>query len=272
MIEMFSYPFMVRALLVGILISIPAALVGVSLVLRKNSMIGDGLSHIAFAAFALAAVLGLTPLWFALPVAIIASFLILKVGKSRKIYGDSLIALFSTSALAIGVIAISVAGVNIDLNSYLFGSVLAVSATEVAISLIVATISVVLYLFLHHRIFAITFDADFAKAIGIKTSLYDIAFAVICSLTVVVGMRLLGALLISSLIIFPTLIAMKLARSFKWTVIIAAIETVVAFVIGLIVSYAFSLPTGATVVITHLTILILVSIFLCGRGSNKQIQ
>ena len=259
--EMFSYPFMVRALIAGILISIPAALTGVSLVLRKNSMISDGLSHVAFSAFAISAVLGLAPLWFALIVAIIAAFLILKVGKSRKIYGDSLIALFSTSALAIGVIAISIAGVNIDLNSYLFGSVLAVSSLEVIISLVVAVVSIILYLFLHHRIFAITFDKDFAKAIGIKTDLYDVAFAVICSLIVVVGMRLLGALLISSLIIFPTLIAMKLARSFKWTVIIATIETVVAFVVGLALSYVFSLPTGAMVVATHLVILALVSIY-----------
>lgn len=260
MMEMFSYPFMVRALITGILISIPAALTGATLVFRKNSMIGDGLSHVAFAAFALAAVLGLTPLWFALPVAVIAAFLILRIGKSRKVYGDSLIALFSTSALAIGVIAVSVAGVNIDLNSYLFGSVLAVSFSEVIIALIVAIISVFLYLFLHHRIFAITFDANFAKAIGIKTELYDMVFAIVCSLVVVVGMKLIGALLISSLIIFPTLIARKIARSFKNTVIIAVAETIVAFLIGLVVSYNFSLPTGATVVITHLTILVIVTL------------
>lgn len=260
MIEMFSYSFMVRALVAGILISIPAALTGATLVFRKNSMIGDGLSHVAFAAFALAAVLGLAPLWFALPVAIIAAFLILRIGKSRKVYGDSLIALFSTSALAIGVIAISIAGVNIDLNSYLFGSVLAVSFPEVIIALIVAIISVFLYLFLHHRIFAITFDANFAKAIGVKTELYDMVFAIVCSLVVVVGMKLIGALLISSLIIFPTLIARKIARSFKNTVIVAVAETIVAFLIGLVVSYNFSLPTGATVVITHLTILIIVTL------------
>lgn len=256
LVEMMSHPFMLRALLAGIFISIPAALVGVSLVLRKNSMIGDGLSHVAFSAFAMAIVLNLAPLWFALPVSILASFLILRLGKSRKIHGDALVALISTSALAIGVIAVSAAGVNIDLNSYLFGSVLAVSWTEVGISALVAVASVLLYLFLHHRIFAITFDVNFARAIGLKTGIYDAVFAIICSIVVVVGMKLLGALLISSLVIFPTLIAMRLTKSFKWTVIIAAIETVVAFLIGLILSYIFSLPTGATVVVTHLLILI----------------
>lgn len=255
--EMMSHPFMLRALLTGILISLPAALIGVSLVLRKNAMIGDGLSHVAFSAFAVAAALGLTPLWFALPVSILASFMILRLGKSRRIDGDALIALISTSALAIGIIAISLAGINIDLNSYLFGSILAVSWVEVGIAAVIAIFTLVLYLFLHHRIFAITFDANFARAIGIKTEIYDAIFAIICSLVVVVGMKLLGALLISSLVIFPTLIAMRLTKSFKYTVIIATIEAVIAFVVGLALSYVFSLPTGATVVITHLAILIL---------------
>lgn len=253
--EMMSHPFVIRALLTGILISLPAALIGASLVLRKNSMIGDGLSHVAFSAFAIAITLGIAPLCFALPVSIVASFMILRLNKSRKVYGDSLIALVSTSALAIGVIAISVAGVNIDLNSYLFGSVLAVSWMEVGVSAIIATVAILLYLFLHHRIFAITFDVNFAKAIGMKTEIYDAIFAIICSIVVVVGMKLLGALLISSLIIFPTLIAMKLAKSFKWTVIIATVEAVMAFLVGFVISYAFSLPTGATVVTTHLLLL-----------------
>ena len=255
--EMFSYSFMQRAFIVGVFISICAALVGVSLVLRKNSMIGDGLSHTAFGAFAVAIVLNFTPLWFAIPVVIAASFFTLKLSRSRKINGDAAIAILSASSLAIGTIAISVShGVNIDLNTYLFGSILSISWSDVWLSLVLAIIVILLYTIAHNRIFAITFDEDFSKAIGINTNLYDAVFAIICSLVVVLGMRLLGALLISSLIIFPTLISMHFAKSFKRVVIYAVIISVINFVIGLTASYLFTLPTGATIVIVNLLVLL----------------
>ena len=261
MSEMFSYAFMVRALLAGALIAIPAALVGVSLVLRRNAMIGDGLSHAAFGAFAVATVLGAAPLVVALPVAVIASFLIIRLSKNKKVYGDAAIAVLSASSLAVGILAISLAkGVNIDLNSYLFGSVLSVSWGEVILCLILAVLTVLIYVVLHNRIFIITFDEYFAKSMGIKTGIYDVVFAMICSVVVVLGMRLLGALLISSLIIFPTLTAMKLTKTFKGVVIFAAIISVLIFVLGLIISYLFAVPTGATVVILHLILLSIVSI------------
>ncbi len=172
--EMLSYTFMQRALISGLLISICAALVGVSLVLRKNSMIGDGLSHTAFGAFAIATVLSIAPLWFAIPVVIAASFLVLKLSNNKKVSGDALIALLSASSLAIGTMAISLTkGVNIDLNSYLFGSILSISQSDVWLSLVLTIAVVLLYVFAHNRIFAITFDEDFAKAIGIKTNVYD---------------------------------------------------------------------------------------------------
>lgn len=252
MFEMFEHPFMVRALLSGLFIAIPAAIIGATLVLRKNSMISDGLSHTAFGAMAVAMAIGVAPLALAIPVSILAAFVILKIGKNRRINGDAAIALMSTASLAIGVIAISLSGgVNFDLNSYLFGSVLAVSVVDVVLSGLVAAVAVVLYLFLHHRIFAITFDEEFARSIGIKTEVYNAVFAIIAALIVVVGMKLLGALLISSLIIFPTFFAMRFTKSFKWTVILAALEGVGAFLIGLVLSYSLNLPTGATVVSTH---------------------
>lgn len=255
---MFEHPFMIRALLAGILIAIPAALIGVTLVLRRNSMIGDGLSHTAFGAMAVAVATGLAPLAVAIPVAILAAFFILKLSKNRRINGDAAVALLSTSSLAIGIMAISLSGgTNIDLNGYLFGSILSVSWVDVILSGVVAVFAVVSYLFLHHRIFAITFDEEYARSIGIKTEIYNAVFAIICSLIVVIGMRLLGALLISALVIFPTLIAMKFTKSFKWTVLVAAIEAAGAFLIGLVLSYSFSLPTGATVVSVHLVGLIL---------------
>ena len=259
--EIFSHPFMVRALVVGVLISIAAALVGVTLVLRKNSMIGDGLSHTAFGAFAIATVLGLAPLWFAIPAVIVSSFLVLRLG-NKKTNGDSAIALLSASSLAIGILAISVSrGVNIDLNSYLFGSILSVGWEDVLIGAVVAAAVVGFFIVAFHRIFAITFDVEFAKSVGVKTGLYDAIFAIICSLVIVIGMRLLGALLISSLIIFPTIIAMKFSKSFKSVTIIAVLISLINFFIGLVLSYLLSTPTGATVVITNLVVLLLVSIF-----------
>ncbi|MBQ9017672.1 metal ABC transporter permease [Candidatus Saccharibacteria bacterium] len=259
--EMLSYTFMQRALVVGLLISICAALVGVSLVLRKNSMIGDGLSHTTFGAFAIATVLNFAPLWFAIPIVVIASFFILKLSNSKKANGDALIALLSASSLAIGVMAISLTkGVNIDLNSYLFGSILSIGWSDVWLSLILTIVVVLLYIFAHNRIFAITFDEDFAKAIGIKTNVYDAIFAIICSLVIVFGMRLLGALLISSLIIFPTLIAMQFSKSFGRVVICSVLISVINFVLGLAISYLIASPTGATVVIVNLVVLIVTHI------------
>lgn len=261
LIEMLSYSFMLRALIAGLLISVCAALVGVPLVLRKNSMIGDGLSHTAFGAFAIATVLNFTPIWFAVPVVIVASFFVLKISGNKKINGDAAIALLSAASLAIGTMAISLSkGVNIDLNSYLFGSVLSIGWSDVWLSLTLAAVVVLLYVFAHNRIFAITFDEDFAKAIGIKTGVYDAIFAIICSLVVVLGMRLLGALLISSLIIFPTLIAMQFSKSFGRVVLCSVIVSIINFIIGLVVSYLISSPTGATVVIVNLVALIASSV------------
>ncbi len=260
-IEMFSYGFMQRALIIGVLISVVAALLGVSLVLRKNSMIGDGLSHTAFGAFAVATVMGFAPIWFAMPVVILASFVVLRLSKNKKGNGDTAVALLSASSLAIGTMAISVSkGVNIDINSYLFGSILAVDWFDVWLSAGLAAVVILTYVFLHHRIFAITFDEEFAQAIGVKTKFYDALFAVICSIVVVLGMRLLGALLISSLIIFPTLSAMCFSKSFKSVVVYAAVISVMAFVFGLIISYLLSTPTGATVVIVNLVILVFLKV------------
>ena len=258
MFEMFAYPFMQRALLVGLMIAICAALVGVSLVLRKNSMIGDGLSHTAFSAFAIATVLGFTPLYFALPIVIIASFFVLRLSQRRKVHGDAAIAVLSASSLAIGTMAISLSkGVNIDLNSYLFGSILAVSWGDVVLSAILTAVIILLYLFAYHRIFAITFDEEFAKSVGIRTNMYDAIFAAICSIVIVLGMRLLGSLLISSLIIFPTLSAMRLSHTFKGIVLLSVVISALAFVAGLVASYVFATPTGATVVIANLIVFIM---------------
>jgi len=260
-LAMLSQAFMWRALIVGTSVSLVAALVGVTLVLRRDSMLGDGLSHAAFGAFAVATIMGLAPLVFAIPVVVAVSFLLLHFGKNSRISSDALVAVLSASSLAFGTLLISVVpGVNIDLNSYLFGSILAVNGLDVYLSLGLTLLTLILYVVAHHRIFAITFDEDFARAIGIKTRVYDAIFALICSVVVVLGMRLLGALLTSSLLIFPALAAMQLGRSFRQTVIWAAAIAVINFWLGLTASYLLALPTGASVVLVNLLVLIIIKI------------
>ena len=267
-IEMFSYSFMVRAFIVGLLISLCAALIGVSLVLRKNSMIGDGLSHVGFGAFAIASIIGIAPLEFAIPIVIIVSFLILRLNDNSRIHGDSMIALISASSLAIGTFVISLSGVNTDINNYLFGSILSINDKDVIVSIILSVIVVLLYIFSYNKIFAITFDEKFAKSIGINTNFYNIIFASLCSIVVVLGMRLMGSLLISSLIIFPTLSSMQTFKKFKSVVISSVIISLISFTVGLIISYLNSTPTGATIVIVNLTLFIifkLISYFVLKR-------
>ena len=257
-LEMFSYTFMVRAFLVGIFLAISASLVGVSLVLRRNSMIGDGLSHVSFGGFAIATVLGLAPLSFALPLVVLVSFFILRLNENSKIHGDSAIALISASSLALGTFVISIVkGVNVDINAYLFGSILSVSQADLIWSILLSIFVVCIYLLSYSKILAITFDENFAASIGIPTNFYNGLFSLLCSLVVVIGMRLVGALLISSFIIFPTLCSMQVFKSFKAVVFSSVFVSVLCFVLGLIVSYFFSTPTGATIVLVHLCVFLL---------------
>ena len=257
---MFSYSFMVRALIAGVLISLSAALVGTPLVLRKHSMLGDGLSHVAFSAFALASVLGLTPLPITIPVVILVSFLILRLDENSRIHGDSAIALISASALAIGTFVVSLTGTNVDINNYLFGSILSISDSEVWLAGIMALLIIGIYITFHNKIFAITFDEKFARAIGINIKLYNTLFAILCSTVIVLGMRLMGALLISSVLVFPTLTAETLFKKFKGVAIAGAVFSITNFIIGLIISYLLSTPTGATIVIVNLLMLTILKI------------
>ena len=260
LVEMFSYGFMVRALIVGVLISFSAALIGVPLVLRKNSMLGDGLSHVAFAAFAIALALGLVPIPVAIPVVIVISFLVLRFGNTVKMNGDAVIALVSVGALAVGVFVTSLVGANVDINSYLFGSVLSVGENEVWLAAILALVVVGIYVTFHNKIFAVTFDEKFARAIGINVKFYNGVFAILCSVLIVLGMRLMGALLVSSLIVIPTLSAQMVFRKFRSVTVASAVLAVFNFVIGLVVSYLLATPTGATVVIVNLVALVVLKV------------
>lgn len=253
LLELFSYTFIVRALIVGTLVALCAALLGVSLVLKRYSMIGDGLSHVGFGALASAMALHAAPLQVAIPVVALAAFLLLRIGENTRIKGDAAIALISSSSLAVGVIAISLTtGMNTDVYNYMFGSILAMSKSDVYISVAVSLAVLILYILFYNKIFAVTFDENFAKATGIKAGRYNMLIALLTALLIVVGMRMMGAMLISSLIIFPALSSMRIHKCFKSVVICSAILSLICFFTGIIISFSYSVPTGASIVVVNL--------------------
>ncbi|MEG0215894.1 MAG: metal ABC transporter permease [Hungatella sp.] len=258
--EMLSYPFLVRALIGGILVSLCASLLGVSLVLKRYSMIGDGLSHVSFGALSIALAIGWSPLKVSIPVVVLAAFFLLRITEQGKIKSDAAIALISASALAIGIVVTSLTtGMTTDVSSYMFGSILAMSVSDVRLSVLLSIIVLGLFLFCYNKIFAVTFDESFAKATGVAVSLYNILIAVLTAVTIVLGMRMMGAMLISSLIIFPALTSMRIFRSFRGVVWSSGILSVVCFCVGMVASYQFSTPAGASVVLVNLAAFLLFS-------------
>ena len=250
---MFSYSFILRALIVGVLVSLCASLLGVSLVLKRYSMIGDGLSHVGFGAIAVATAFNWAPMEFTIPVVIIAAFLLLRLSENSSIKGDSAIAIISTGALAFGILVASMTtGMNTDINSYLFGSILAMTLNDVLLSVVLSAVVIVLFVLFYNKIFAVTFDETFSNATGIRANVYNMLIAILTAITIVLGMRMMGALLISSLIIFPALTSMRVCKHFKTVVIVSAVISIICFLLGLIISYFFSTPTGATVVVLSL--------------------
>ena len=253
LLSMFTYPFIVRAFAVGILVSLCAALLGVPLVLKRYSMIGDGLSHVSFGALSVALACGFSPLWFSIPVVVLAAFFLLRVADRSRVSADALIAVFSASSLAVGIIVTSLTtGMTTDVDSYMFGSILAMSRGDVVLSAALAVTVLVLYALCYHRIFAVTFDERFSRATGVRVGLYNSLLALLTALTVVLGMRMMGAMLISSLIIFPALSAMRVLRSFRAVVLCAGVMSVAGFCAGLVGSYLLSVPVGACVVVCDL--------------------
>ena len=245
----FGYGFIFRAMLVGVLISVCAALLGVSLVLRRCSMIGDGLSHVGFGALAVAAALGAAQLWVALPVVIAVAFLIIRLNDNSKLSSDSAVALISSASLALGVLIVSLTGSNTNLNDFLFGSVFALSRADVNLSLVLSAAVLVLFVLFYNKIFAVTFDAGFARATGTREGFYNTFVALLTAVTVVIGMRLVGAMLVASLIIFPPLTAMQVCKKFRSVVICSGVLAAIAFIAGMMISIGVrSAPVGASVV------------------------
>ena len=265
----FSYPFVQYALIVGVLIALCSSLLGVTLVLKRFSFIGDGLSHVAFGAMAVATVLQFTSqTLFIMIVTVIAAIFLLRTGQNTKIKGDS--AMLSVGALAIGYLVMNIfstsANVSGDVCSTLFGSttILTLTHFEVIVCIVMSLLVVLFYVLFYNRIFAVTFDEEFMKATGKKVELYNLIIAVLTAVIVVLAMNLVGSLLITALLIFPALSAMKIMNSFKGVVIYSAILSVIGAFVGIILSILFSTPVGATVVFINIMIFIInwiISIF-----------
>ena len=257
--SVFASPVFVPAIVVGCLVSLCSALLGVSLVLKRYSMIGDGLSHVGFGAMSVAAVLNLAPLWVAVPVMILTAFLLLRLSENSKLKGDSVIALISSSAVAVGLIAAHVSGTNRAVDSYLFGSIVAVGKNDMYVSIALSAVVLALYLLFYNRIFAVTFDESSARANGVRAGAYNILIALLSAITIVVGMRLMGTLLISGLIVFPAISSMRVFKSYRGVVICSAIISVLCFLAGFILA-CFDLPTGASIVIADLAVFLVFSL------------
>lgn len=258
---MFSFNFIVRAIVIGGAVSLCASLLGVSLVLKRYSMIGDGLSHVAFGTMSIALVMNVAPLQFSVPIVVLAAFFLLRISQNSRINGDAAIALISSTAIAIGITVTSLSsGLNADVSSYLFGSVLALTPADVRISLSLSLVVFLLFILFYDQIFAITFDENFAKATGVRVDLYNMLIAFLTAVTIVLGMRIMGTMLISSLIIFPALSAMRLFHSFKKVIIAAALISVLCFFFGVTASFVWSIPAGAAVVLVNGTLFLVFSL------------
>lgn len=257
-LSFFQYPFVWRAVIVGTLIALVAALLGVTLVLKRFSFIGDGLSHVAFGAMAVAAVAGITDqMLIILPVTILAAVLLLRSGRRAKVNGDAQLALISVSALAIGYLIYNLSGssnVSGDVCTTLFGStsILELTPFDLWMSVGLSAAVVIVFVLLYHKIFAVTFDETFYKATGVKTELYNLMIAVVIAVIIVLAMDLVGSLLISALVIFPALSGMRIFQSFKKVTIFSAVLSVVCALLGLLLSIWLSTPVGSTIVAVDL--------------------
>lgn len=269
----FSYPFVRYALIVGVLIALCSSLLGVTLVLKRFSFIGDGLSHVAFGAIAVAAVFGLSDdMMLVMPVTIISAVLLLRTGQNTRIRGDAAIAVLSVSALAMGYLLMNIFSTSTnlagDVCSTLFGStsILTLRLPEVVLCIVMSVVVVTVFIVFYNRIFAVTFDESFARASGTGAGTYNLLIAVIIAVVIVLGMKLVGSLLVSALIIFPALSAMRVFRSFLSVTLCSAILSVLCAVSGILISILASTPVGSTIVAVD----ILAYLCFMAAGAAKQ--
>ena len=271
----FSYPFVRYALIVGVLISLCSSLLGVTLVLKRFSFIGDGLSHVAFGAMAIAAVLGITNnMLLVLPVTVISAVLLLRTGQHAKIKGDAAVAMISVGALAIGYLLMNLFSTSSNLSgdvcTTLFGStsILTLSKTEVWLCIVLSVLVVLAFVFFYNKIFCVTFDEAFARATGTRVGLYNLLIAIIIAVIIVLAMNLVGSLLISALVIFPALSAMRLFKSFRAVTVCSAVLSVCCSTVGILVSILWSTPVGSTIVAVDLVAFAILSLLGAFHGGK----
>ena len=273
LISYFSYPFVKYAITAGVLIALCAALLGVSLVLKRYSMIGDGLSHVAFGAIAVATVCGTAPMTVALPITIVVAVILLGINSNKKIKGDAAIAMISVGSLALGYLLLNIfsasSNVSGDVCTTLFGStsILTLSKTDVILCLALTAVVILVFVLFYHKIFAVTFDETFASATGTNTKAINTLIAVVTAVVIVLAMNLVGALLISALIIFPALSAMRIFKSFLSVIISSAVISVICAVIGILIAILYSTPVGSTIVAADIAAFIICT--LIGKATKR---
>lgn len=265
--EYLQYEFVQNALIVGVLIALCSSLLGVTLVLKRFSFIGDGLSHVAFGAMAIAGVVGLTnEMILVLPVTVIAAIILLATGQKTQIKGDASLAMISVASLGVGYLLLNLfsssGNISGDVCTTLFGStsILTLSKSDVWLCIALSFLVILIFIFFYNRIFAVTFDETFAAATGTKASLYNLLIAVITAVIIVLAMNLVGSLLISALVIFPALSAMRVFKSFKKVVICSAVISVICAVSGIVISILASTPVGSTIVAIDIVVFVIFAI------------
>ena len=248
-----QYSFIQKAFFAGSFVAIVCSTLGLFLVLRKMSLIGDGLSHVSFGAIALGLFLGIYPFYVAIPVVMIASILILKISEKIKAYGDAAIGIISSLGIAGGVILASVSkGFNVDLFSYLFGNILAISVTEVILSVVLSFVVLTVIYFFYWDLFSATFDEEYAKTTGIKTNFINTLLTLLTAVTVVLSVKMVGIMLVSALLILPAVTALQFAKGFKTAMIMAGFVSLISVLLGISFSFLLDLPTGATIVMINI--------------------
>ncbi len=274
LVQYFSFPFVRYAFIVGVLIALCSSLLGVTLVLKRFSFIGDGLSHVAFGGIAIASVLNLSNnMYLVLPLTILSAVLLLRTGKDTKIQGDASIAMISVGALALGYLIMNVFSTSSNLSgdvcSTLFGStsILTLTKGEVYLCSILSLCVIISFILFYNKIFAVTFDQDFATAVGTHASIYNLAIAIIIAVIIVLAMNLVGSLLISALVIFPAISAMRLFKSFFSVTICSAIISVACAITGILIAVLAGTPVGSTIVAADITVFLVFYLieFIKGR-------
>ncbi len=264
LIDLWQFAFIQRAVVAGTFVGMLCALLGIFLVLRKFSLIGDGLAHTSFAGVALGLLAGIFPLFVALPVAMVGALVILLLTTKAKVYGDTAIGIVSAVGIASGVMMASLAhGFNVDLFSYLFGNILAIGQSEMLISIGLSIVVIAAVALLYYDLFALTFDETYAVSLGIKTQWINAAFFVLTAIVVVLSIQVVGVMLVSALLILPATTALQLAGDFRAALLLSMAISVFAIVAGIVLSFALNLPTGATIVLLSFVL------FLCALAARK---